>query len=131
MGVAFGIGFIAGPVIGGLLGEIGPRLPFVAAAGLSLVNCLFGIFVLPESLKPENRRPFSLRRANPIAAFVKAAKYPVVGSLIAIAILTNFAERGWRRRGCFIPPTAIIGGRSRSGSPSLSSVSWLPRCRAD
>lgn len=94
MGVAFGIGFIAGPVIGGLLGEIGPRLPFFAAAGLSLVNCLFGIFVLPESLKPENRRPFDLRRANPLAAFVKAARYPVVGSLIAIAILTNFAERG-------------------------------------
>ena len=57
IGAAFGVGFIAGPVIGGLLGEIGPRLPFVAAACLSLANCLFGIFVLPESLKPENRGP--------------------------------------------------------------------------
>ena len=93
IGAAFGVGFIAGPLIGGLLGEIGPRLPFVAAAGLSLVNCLFGFFILPESLKPENRRPFSLRDANPVGAFVKVAAYPAIGSLLVVSILANFAER--------------------------------------
>jgi len=93
IGAAFGVGFIAGPVIGGLLGEIGPRLPFVAAACLSLANCLFGIFVLPESLKPEHRRPFRLSDANPIGAFVRVGAYPAVASLIAVAILANLAER--------------------------------------
>lgn len=94
IGAAFGVGFIAGPMIGGLLGEFGPRLPFVAAAGLSFVNCLFGIFVLPESLKPENRRRFSLREGNPVGAFVKVSVYPAVMSLIVVAILANLAERG-------------------------------------
>lgn len=94
MGAAFGVGFIAGPLIGGVLGEIGPRVPFVAAASLSLVNCLFGIFVLPESLKPENRRPFSFTEANPVGAFLKAAAYPAVASLIVVAVLANLAERG-------------------------------------
>ena len=93
IGAAFGVGFIAGPVIGGLLGEIGPRLPFVAAACLSLANCLFGFFVLPESLKLENRRPFRLSDANPIGAFVKVGAYPAVASLIVVAILANLAER--------------------------------------
>jgi MFS transporter, DHA1 family, tetracycline resistance protein len=93
IGAAFGVGFIAGPVIGGLLGEIGPRLPFVAAACLSLANCLFGIFVLPESLKPENRRAFNLREANPVGAFVKVAAYPAVLSLIVVAVLANLSER--------------------------------------
>ena len=94
VGAAFGIGFIAGPLLGGLLGEIGPRLPFVAAACLSLANCVFGLFVLPESLKPENRRRFSLREANPVGAFVKASAYPAVVSLILVAVLANLAERG-------------------------------------
>lgn len=94
IGAAFGIGFIAGPAIGGVLGEVGPRLPFVAAAGLSLVNCLVGFFVLEESLGAANRRRLRLRDANPLGAFLKAAAYPAVGSLIAIAVLTNFAERG-------------------------------------
>ena len=68
MGMAFGFGFIIGPAIGGLLGEIGPRVPFLAAAGLALVNVLFGFFVLKESLPPEKRRPFSLARANAFSA---------------------------------------------------------------
>ncbi len=93
IGAAFGVGFIAGPVIGGLLGEIGPRLPFAVAAGLSLVNCLFGFFVLPESLKPENRRPFSLKDANPVGAFIRVAAYPAAAALIMVAMLSNLAER--------------------------------------
>jgi MFS transporter, DHA1 family, tetracycline resistance protein len=66
VGAAFGLGFILGPAIGGFLGELGPRAPFFAAAGLALFNCVFGFFVLPESLPPERRRPFSLARANPL-----------------------------------------------------------------
>jgi len=64
MGMAFGIGFVAGPALGGLLGTLGPRVPFMAAAGLSLANFVFGFFVLRESLAVENRRPFDWRRAN-------------------------------------------------------------------
>ncbi len=94
IGAAFGVGFIAGPVIGGVLGEIGPRVPFAVAACLSLVNCLFGFFVLPESLQPENRRAFSLKDANPVGAFIKVAAYPAVAALIAVSFLSNLAERG-------------------------------------
>jgi DHA1 family tetracycline resistance protein-like MFS transporter len=66
IGAAFGIGFILGPAAGGLLGAISPRAPFWAAAALSLLNALYGLFVLPESLAPENRRAFTWRTANPI-----------------------------------------------------------------
>jgi len=68
IGVAFGVGFIIGPAMGGLLGGIDIRLPFLAAAGLACVNMLLGIFRLPESLPPERRRPFDLRRANPVGS---------------------------------------------------------------
>jgi DHA1 family tetracycline resistance protein-like MFS transporter len=68
MGMAFGFGFIIGPALGGLLGEFGPRVPFLAAAGLAFVNVAFGFFVLKESLPLEQRRPFSLKRSNAISA---------------------------------------------------------------
>ena len=68
MGMAFGFGFILGPALGGLLGGFGPRVPFLAAAGLALVNVLFGLFVLPESLPPERRRRFDIARANAFSA---------------------------------------------------------------
>ncbi len=68
IGAAFGVGFIIGPVVGGLLGAHDPRLPFWVAAGLSLTNALYGFFVLPESLKPENRSAYTWRRASPIGA---------------------------------------------------------------
>jgi DHA1 family tetracycline resistance protein-like MFS transporter len=68
MGAAFGVGFIIGPVLGGVLSRGGPRLPFWVAAGLSLANAMYGLFVLPESLPPERRMAFSWRRANPWGA---------------------------------------------------------------
>lgn len=68
MGMAFGFGFIVGPALGGLLGTLGPRVPFFAAAGLALANCLIGLVVLQESLAPENRRPFSWKQANALGA---------------------------------------------------------------
>ncbi len=74
MGAAFGLGFIIGPIIGGLFSGLGPRAPFVAAACLSLLNWLYGYFILPESLKPENRRAFDIKRANPFGAFVQLRK---------------------------------------------------------
>ena len=82
MGAAFGVGFIVGPVIGGFLGEYGPRAPFYAAAGLVFVNLIYGYFVLPESLKPENRRAFEIRRANPLGTLNQLWKYPVVIGLV-------------------------------------------------
>ena len=70
IGAAFGLGFIAGPALGGLLGHMGLRVPFWAAAGLTLVNWAYGMWIMPESLKPEHRRPFSWQRANPVGSFL-------------------------------------------------------------
>jgi len=88
IGAAFGLGFIIGPVIGGLLGEVGPRIPFLAAAGLTLLNWLYGFFILPESLKPENRRKFEWKRANPFGTLKALIRFPVIaGLLVALAFL--------------------------------------------
>jgi len=81
---AFGIGFIGGPVIGGLLGQIDPRLPFWGAAGLCFVNGLYGLFVVPESLKPEHRAPFKLHAANPVGSFRLYQSKP---GLLALAVV--------------------------------------------
>ena len=88
VGAAFGLGFIIGPMIGGLLGDFGPRVPFMAAAGLTLLNWLYGFFILPESLKPENRRAFEWKRANPIGTLISLWKYPVIaGMLVALTFV--------------------------------------------
>lgn len=84
MGAAFGLGFVIGPAIGGLLGEFGPRVPFLVAAGLAILNFAYGWFVLPETLAPENRRPFSLARSNPIGALKVFAQYRGVVPLSAV-----------------------------------------------
>ncbi len=89
IGAAFGLGFIIGPLVGGLLGSIDLRLPFWAAAGCSAANWLYGFFVLPESLAPQNRRAFSWQRANPIGALVALKRFPaVLGLAEAYFILT-------------------------------------------
>jgi DHA1 family tetracycline resistance protein-like MFS transporter len=88
IGAAFGLGFIIGPVLGGLLGQYGARVPFYAAAGLCLLNFLYGFFILPESLAKENRREFDLKRANPIGALLHLKKYPkLIGLVIATFLL--------------------------------------------
>jgi DHA1 family tetracycline resistance protein-like MFS transporter len=81
VGAAFGGGFILGPVIGGILGEFGDRIPFYAAAVLALVNVAYGYFVLGESLAVENRRAFEWRRANPLGALAQIRKFPLVAGL--------------------------------------------------
>lgn len=93
IGVAFGLGFIFGPAAGGLLGAIDLKLPFVAAAGLTLINWLYGLFVLPESLQPENRRPIDWRKANPISALLALRKYPVVFGLAGMWFLLSLAHQ--------------------------------------
>lgn len=88
IGAAFGLGFIVGPVVGGLLGQFGARIPFVAAAILTLLNFLYGYFILPESLPKENRRAFSWKRANPIGSLISVKRYPIViGLLLAMSFL--------------------------------------------
>lgn len=91
IGAAFGLGFIIGPVMGGLLGQFGSRVPFMAAAGLSFVNWLYGYFILPESLKPEHRRKFEWKRANPLGAFINLTRYPVIFGLIGALTLVYLA----------------------------------------
>lgn len=99
IGAAFGLGFIIGPVMGGLLGEMGSRIPFMAAAGLSLLNWLYGYFILPESLKPENRRPFDWSRANPFGALTRLRKYPLIiglaGSMFLLYIASHAVQGTW------------------------------------
>jgi DHA1 family tetracycline resistance protein-like MFS transporter len=91
LGAAFGLGFIIGPVIGGLLGQFGARIPFFAAAAFALVNALYGYFVLPESLHRDNRRSFEWRRANPIGSLRHLGKYPVVLQMLVSFILIFIA----------------------------------------
>jgi DHA1 family tetracycline resistance protein-like MFS transporter len=93
VGVAFGLGFIIGPVIGGILGKYNTHLPFLAAAGLALLNAAYGYFVLPESLDKAHRRPFEIKRANPLGSLLQLNKYPAVLGLAASLFLIYFSAQ--------------------------------------
>ena len=99
IGAAFGLGFIVGPMIGGLLGEMGPRFPFLVAAGLALLNAAYGYFVLPESLDVSNRRAFDWKRANPISSLKNLSRFPAVAGLIVsfflIYVASHAVQSNW------------------------------------
>ena len=99
IGAAFGLGFIVGPMIGGLLGEMGPRIPFLVAAGLALLNAAYGYFVLPESLDVSNRRAFDWKRANPISSLKNLSRFPAVAGLIIsfflIYVASHAVQSNW------------------------------------
>eukprot|EP01136_Pigoraptor_vietnamica_P030073 Opistho-1_new@88816 len=88
VGAAFGLGFIIGPVLGGVFSQMGDRIPFVVAACLSLLNAVYGYFILPESLAKENRRKFDWKRANPLGSLLHLKRYPAISGLLgAMALL--------------------------------------------
>jgi DHA1 family tetracycline resistance protein-like MFS transporter len=93
IGAAFGIGFIAGPALGGWLGDYSLRLPFYVAGGLTLLNWLYGFFVLPESLAPQNRRAFSWARSNPVGSLLALRRHPVAFGLAGSYFLLNVAHQ--------------------------------------
>ena len=87
LGAAFGLGFIIGPVIGGILGEFGSRLPFIAAAAMSLINFIYGYFILPESLASQKRRSFELNRANPFGALKIISNFSAAGLFLVFFLI--------------------------------------------
>ena len=99
IGAAFGLGFIIGPLVGGLLGAYGTRIPFFVAAGLTLINWLYGFFILPESLSTENRRKFEWKRANPVGSLRALKRFPIimgmVVSLVLVYISSHAVQTNW------------------------------------
>jgi MFS transporter, DHA1 family, tetracycline resistance protein len=100
VGAAFGLGFIIGPPIGGLLGDFGLRVPFMFTAGLTLLNALYGYFILPESLSKENRRKFDWKRANPVGSLKNIGRYPallgLIGSLFCLQLAGQTHPSTWQ-----------------------------------
>lgn len=92
IGAAFGMGFIFGPAIGGLLGEFSPRAPFYAAAAFAGINCLYGLVVVPESLPRKNRRTFQWARSNPFGALKSVARFPAFGGLLLACTVYEIAH---------------------------------------
>jgi DHA1 family tetracycline resistance protein-like MFS transporter len=108
VGMAFGLGFVLGPAIGGILGSVDPRLPFWAAAAFSLANALYGLFVLPESLPPGQRRAFEWRRANPLGSLRLLRSHPQLSSLAVVVFLSNLAHAA-------LPATFVLYAAYRYG----------------
>ncbi|NUS20895.1 MAG: TCR/Tet family MFS transporter [Mesorhizobium sp.] len=108
IGAAFGAGFVLGPALGGLLGDIDPRLPFWASAGLSLANALYGLFVLPESLAPDKRAPFRWRSANPAGALRLLRSNAVLAALSVVNFIAQVAH-------VVLPSTFVLYASYRYG----------------
>lgn len=92
LGAMFGVGFMLGPVIGGVLGDVNVRLPFYAAGSMAVINWCYGFFVLPESLPPEKRRPLDWRKMNPVASLKGLAGLQGVGPLVLVLALSSLAQ---------------------------------------
>jgi DHA1 family tetracycline resistance protein-like MFS transporter len=117
IGAAFGAGFVLGPAIGGLLGGLDPRLPFWVAAALSLLNALYGLLILPESLPRERRSQFHWKSANPVGALKLLRSNRVLAGLAVVNFIAQLAH-------------VVLGGiRRASASPWRRSVSLRWSCR--
>ena len=114
LNAAFGIGFVLGPAVGGFLGNINPRLPFWVAGGLSLVNGLYGLFVLPESLSRANRSPFSWARANPVGSLNLLNRGGML-AIIALVIARSFQ----RTPGYILHPAEIAAMERRTTASGI------------
>jgi len=130
----FGVGFITGPALGGLLGGLGPRAPFFAAAVLSAVNFVYGTFVLPESLPPERRRPFDWKRANPLGTLLQLRKQRAVISLLGALFLWMLANQVMPSTWSFYTKyrfgwsEAMIGGSlAAAGAVMVLAQTTVPR----
>jgi MFS transporter, DHA1 family, tetracycline resistance protein len=108
IGAAFGAGFVLGPALGGLLGDIDPRLPFWASAALSFANALYGLFVLPESLAPDKRAPFRWRSANPLGALRLLRSNAVLAALSVVNFIAQVAH-------VVLPSTFVLYATYRYG----------------
>jgi DHA1 family tetracycline resistance protein-like MFS transporter len=108
MGAAFGLGFILGPALGGLIGAIDPRAPFWVAAGMSLLNAMYGLLVLPESLPKERRAAFRWQRANPVGSLILLRSHRELLGLAAVNFLTNLAH-------VVLPSTTVLYATWRYG----------------
>src|SRR5271163_392282 len=108
IGAAFGVGFVLGPALGGLLGSISPRLPFWASAFMALANVCWGLFVLPESLPREKRVPFSWRNAHPLGALKLLRSHPMLSGLAVSFFLMNLAH-------AVLPNISVLYMRYRFG----------------
>ena len=95
LGVAFGLGFIVGPALGGIIGAWDLRAPFFIASGLAFINTLYGLIFFRETLAPENRRPFKLKRASPWGALTQLSKYPLLIGLVIAVFLNNIGYHIW------------------------------------
>ena len=113
LGAAFGLGFIVGPAVGGVLGSIDLRLPFWVAAGLSLANTAYGYFILPESLPPERRKPFSLRAANILGAIRLLRSHPELLGMAAALFVMGLAHES-------LPSTFVLYASHRYGWNELT-----------
>jgi len=91
IGAGFGLGFVVGPALGGVLGNYGPHVPFIAAAVLNLMNFAFGYFILPESLPANQRRPIRLRRLNPFTSVLRILRPSPIMALVWAYVLIYLA----------------------------------------
>ena len=108
IGAAFGVGFVLGPALGGLLGAISPRLPFWASAVMALMNVCWGLFVLPESLPKEKRVPFAWKNANPVGSLNLLRSHPLLAGLAGSYFLMNLAH-------AVLPSTTVLYMHFRYG----------------
>ena len=139
LGAAWGLGFVIGPALGGILGEQSPRLPFWVAGSLSLLNAAYGLFVLPESLPPDRRSAFSWKKANPVGALDLLRSYPRLMGLAIVFMLYQLAHQvlpsvfvlyaghryGWKERdvGWCLAAVGVCGVIARAASCGRSSPS--------